>query len=440
VRYHLHGPRSPAQKQLRSVPEREVPAAGAKAAIPEVEAAEVAPGATGAPTEKKTTLVKSFPVRLAEFLKVLVEGQLVQPPEGKNQKVALCVAKEKVVSAVVQLHPGAVEACDCAQVAVGFTPRPEIEWWHEIPALFVETEKEDLAKRPEAIWEKIVPGRAELVRKGAEEAAVEADATPLVAENELAVPAEGKDVKATKPGAKAWKVAKPKTVKASAPAAKKAKAAAPAKKAAAERKPPTVRVRQKLTKPEQALERDEKEGAPVKEEEEEELVDPKAEIESSCKPKGVELILLVDVLPVDGRRRSCRHLFEEEVPAEIDATAVVTEGAAKPGLVPAPVEGEEKSIEEKASLLAERETREGRVFALGQDLEEAEKTSHSATEKIHTLEEQVKSLTTESEELRKSQIPKEDFLSVKKNVKELSEDKVALLKEVEALTDEKDEL
>jgi hypothetical protein len=132
--------------------------------------------------------------------------------------------------------------------------------------------------------------------------------------------------------------------------------------------------------------------------------------------------------------------FEEEVPVEIDATAVVTEGAAKPGPVPAPVEGEEKSIEEKASLLAERETRENRVFALGQDLEEAEKTSHSATEKIHTLEEQVKSLTTESEELRKSQIPKEDFLSVKKNVKELSEDKVALLKEVEALTDEKDEL
>jgi hypothetical protein len=151
------------------VPEREVPAAGAKAAIPKVEAAEVAPGATGAPTEKKTTLVKnnkgvavtkSFPVRLAEFLKgivansskVLVEGQLVQPPEGKNQKVeflvenilhvgtvnaakypiakakvALCVAKEKVVSAVVQLHPGAVKACDYAQVAVGFTPRPEIE-------------------------------------------------------------------------------------------------------------------------------------------------------------------------------------------------------------------------------------------------------------------------------------------------------------------------
>jgi hypothetical protein len=40
----------------------------------------------------------------------------------------------------------------------------------EIPASFVETEKEDLAKRPEAIREKIVPGRAELVRKGAEEA------------------------------------------------------------------------------------------------------------------------------------------------------------------------------------------------------------------------------------------------------------------------------
>jgi archaellum component FlaC len=132
--------------------------------------------------------------------------------------------------------------------------------------------------------------------------------------------------------------------------------------------------------------------------------------------------------------------FEEEAPAEIDATAIVTEEAAKPGHVPAPVEGEEKSIEEKASLLAERETRENRVFALDQDLEEAEKTSHSTTEKIHTLEEQVKSLTTESEELRKSQIPKEDFLSVKKNVKELSEDKAALLKEIEALTDEKDEL
>jgi uncharacterized protein YoxC len=132
--------------------------------------------------------------------------------------------------------------------------------------------------------------------------------------------------------------------------------------------------------------------------------------------------------------------FEEEAPAEIDATAVVTEGAAKPGPVPTPVEGEEKSIEEKASLLAERETQENRVFALGQDLEEAEKTSHSATEKIHTLEEQVKSLTTESEELRKSQIPKEDFQSVKKNVNKLSEDKAALLKEVEALTDEKDKL
>jgi hypothetical protein len=120
---------------------------------------------------------------------------LVQPPEGKNQKVellvenilhvgtvnaakypiakakvALCVAKEKVVSAVVQLHSGAVEAFDYAQVAVGFTPRPEIERWYEIPASFVETEKEDLVKRPEAIREKIVLGRAELVRKGAEEA------------------------------------------------------------------------------------------------------------------------------------------------------------------------------------------------------------------------------------------------------------------------------
>jgi chromosome segregation ATPase len=57
--------------------------------------------------------------------------------------------------------------------------------------------------------------------------------------------------------------------------------------------------------------------------------------------------------------------FEEEAPAVIDATAVVTKGAAKPGPVPALVEGEEKSIEEKASLLAERETRENRVFILG---------------------------------------------------------------------------
>jgi hypothetical protein len=32
--------------------------------------------------------------------------------------VAVCVAKEKVVSAVVQLHPGAVEASDYAQVAM----------------------------------------------------------------------------------------------------------------------------------------------------------------------------------------------------------------------------------------------------------------------------------------------------------------------------------
>jgi hypothetical protein len=122
------------------------------------------------------------------------------------------------------------------------------------------------------------------------------------------------------------------------------------------------------------------------------------------------------------------------------AIGKVDEGAAKPEPVPAPVEVEEKSIEEKASLLVERETQENRVSTLGQDLEEAEKTSHSATEKIHTLEEQVKSLTTESEELRKSQIPEEDFLSLKKNVKELSEDKAVLLKEVEALTDEKDEL
>jgi carboxymethylenebutenolidase len=33
-------------------------------------------------------------------------------------KVAVCVAKEKVVNAIVQLHPGAVEASDYAQVAV----------------------------------------------------------------------------------------------------------------------------------------------------------------------------------------------------------------------------------------------------------------------------------------------------------------------------------
>jgi hypothetical protein len=33
-------------------------------------------------------------------------------------------------------------------------------------------------------------------------------------------------------------------------------------------------------------------------------------------------------------------LFEEEAPAEIDATAVVTEGAAKPEPVPAPVEAD----------------------------------------------------------------------------------------------------
>jgi hypothetical protein len=122
------------------------------------------------------------------------------------------------------------------------------------------------------------------------------------------------------------------------------------------------------------------------------------------------------------------------------AIGKVDEGAAKPEPVPTPVEVEEKSIEEKASLLVERETQENRVSALGQDLEEAKKTSHSATVKIHTLEEQVKSLTTESKELRKSQILEEDFLSVKKNVKELSEDKAVLLKEVEALTNEKDEL
>jgi hypothetical protein len=69
------------------------------------------------------------------------------------------------------------------------------------------------------------------------------------------------------------------------------------------------------------------------------------------------------------------------------AIGKVDEGAAKPEPVPAPVEVEEKSIEEKASLLVERETQENRVSTLGQDLEEAEKTSHSATEKIHTLEE-----------------------------------------------------
>jgi hypothetical protein len=234
VRYHLHGPRSPAQKQLRLVPEREVPAAGAKAAIPEVEAAEVAPGATGAPTEKKTTLVKnnkgvavtkSFPVRLAEFLKgivansskVLVEGQLVQPPEGKNQKVeflvenilhvgtvnaakypiakvkvALCVVKEKVVSAVVQLHPGAVEACDYAQVAVGFTSHPEIERWHEIPALFVETlvkERREVALKEDTVFETMKPLVAEVGGAIVEEfELLEGEAVEVVATEE-AVPA-----------------------------------------------------------------------------------------------------------------------------------------------------------------------------------------------------------------------------------------------------------
>lgn len=97
-------------------------------------------------------------------------------------------------------------------------------------------------------------------------------------------------------------------------------------------------------------------------------------------------------------------------------------------------------IEDKASLVAEKETRENHLSALGQDLKEAETTSRAAKEKIHTLDEQVKSLVTESEELRKSQIPEEDFLSLKDNVKELTEEKTALLKEVDALNDEKEKL